>query len=229
MSYLKKFKFLLPIAVIIILVTAVYMYIYANNPLMELFSVFKTVGGSTMANRPAPEIVGIEHWLNTPDGQGLKIKDLRGKVVLLDFWTYSCINCQRSLPYVTAWDRKYHDDGLAVIGIHTPEFRFERKLENVQKAVEQYNIEYPVALDNDYQTWQAYLNHYWPAKYLINKQGEIVYMRFGEGAYDITEQKIQELLAQPYPIDDANSSWYNRETINFIIFKGPEVPLAGYA
>ena len=149
-----------------------------------------------MAEKSAPEIKGIAHWLNTPDSKPIFLAELRGKVVLVDFWTYSCINCQRDLPYVVAWDKKYRDYGLVVIGVHTPEFRFEQKLENVQAEVVKYNIEYPVALDNDYQTWRAFQNHYWPAKYLIDASGTIVYMRFGEGGYEEFEQKIQVLLQE---------------------------------
>lgn len=186
----------MPIVIIIAVGTFGYLLIYTGNPYMELVSIFKSAVSGPMTDRPAPDFQGISHWLNTPDNQALSLKDFQGRVVLIDFWTYTCINCQRSLPFVTAWDREYRDQGLVIIGVHTPEFRFERKLENVKAEVKKYNIEYPVALDNDYKTWRAYQNHYWPAKYLINKKGEIVYFRFGEGAYDVTEAKIQELLAE---------------------------------
>ena len=196
MNKLKKFKFLVPISIITTVVTIGYMVIYAHNPFSEMASVINSLLTGSIMERSAPEIIGIEQWLNTPNSQGLNIEELRGQVVLLDFWTYACINCQRSLPYVVNWDKQYSDQGLVVIGVHTPEFRFERNIDNVLAAIEEYGIEYPVAIDNDYKTWRAYHNHYWPAKYLISKSGDIVYMRFGEGAYEVTEAKIKELLAE---------------------------------
>jgi thiol-disulfide isomerase/thioredoxin len=190
----------------VILVTVVYMSIYANNPFSQIFSVGNTVGNPNSLQRqladenktrvPAPEIVGIQQWLNTPDGKGLSLAELRGKVVLIDFWTYSCINCIRTLPYVTAWDQKYRDKGLVIIGVHTPEFNFEKDVANVQRAMAQYNIQYPVALDNDYATWHAYDNLYWPAKYFIDAEGNIAGQHFGEGSYEETERTIQRLLME---------------------------------
>ncbi len=143
----------------------------------------------------APEFRGISNWLNT-DGKPLAMADLRGKVVLVDFWTYSCINCIRTLPYVTGWYKKYKDDGLVVVGVHTPEFAFEHKTKNVADAMRRYGIEYPVAQDNDYGTWQAYSNRYWPAHYLIDAEGRVRYTHFGEGKYDETEKNIQKLLEE---------------------------------
>ncbi|AUH73727.1 cytochrome c biogenesis protein DipZ [Legionella sainthelensi] len=140
---------------------------------------------------PAPPIEGIDAWINSPP---LHIKDLKGKVVLVDFWTYSCINCLRTLPYIKDWYKRYHKQGLVIIGVHTPEFDFEKKLTNVEAAVKLYGILYPVALDNQYVTWSNYENHYWPAHYLINKKGDVVYKHFGEGDYDITENNIRFLL-----------------------------------
>lgn len=142
----------------------------------------------------APEFTGIEKWLNS---EPLTLQSLRGKVVLVDFWTYTCINCIRTLPYVTSWYQKYKDQGLVVVGVHTPEFPFERSTTNVTKALDRLGIKYPVAQDNDYATWDAYRNQYWPAAYLIDKQGNIVYRHFGEGQYKETEAEIQRLLAQP--------------------------------
>lgn len=142
----------------------------------------------------APELAGIQGYLNTEDG--LKISDLPNKVVLVDFWTYTCINCIRTLPHLTAWDEKYRDKGLVIIGVHTPEFSFEKEYDNVKMAVEKYGITYPVVLDNDYKTWRAYQNRYWPHKYLIDVDGFIRYDHIGEGSYDETEEKIQELLAE---------------------------------
>ena len=142
----------------------------------------------------AKEITAPAGFINT---QPFKIADFIGKkVILLDFWTYSCINCQRTLPYITTWWNKYKDDGLLVIGIHTPEFDFEKKLENVKSATQKFGITYPVVLDNDYGTWTSYENRYWPRKYLIDIDGFIVYDHIGEGGYDVTEKKIQELLQE---------------------------------
>lgn len=140
---------------------------------------------------PAPEIVGINSWINS---KPLKIVDLKGKVILIDFWTYSCINCIRTLPYITDWYQKYKDLGFVVIGVHTPEFEFEKNYDNVLKATKRFNVTYPVPLDNDYQTWQAYHNQYWPAHYLIDQQGNIRDVHFGEGAYLETENNIRALL-----------------------------------
>ncbi|MGC1183043.1 cytochrome c biogenesis protein DipZ [Legionella sp.] len=140
---------------------------------------------------PEPEITGITSWINSSP---INLNDLKGKVVLIDFWTYSCINCLRSLPYVKYWYNHYHDKGLVVIGIHTPEFNFEANPENVRAAVQREGILYPVALDNNYLTWINFNNHYWPAHYLINKKGEVVYEHFGEGNYEIMENNIRYLL-----------------------------------
>ncbi len=140
------------------------------------------------------EITSPSGFINT---DAIRIGDLIGKkVVLVDIWTYSCINCQRTLPYLNAWYDKYRDQGLEIIGVHSPEFAFERDINNVRKAVETYGIKYPVVLDNDFGTWRAYGNQYWPRKYLIDINGDIVYDHAGEGAYDETEQKIQELLQE---------------------------------
>jgi thiol-disulfide isomerase/thioredoxin len=141
----------------------------------------------------APEFTGIDNWLNSPP---LTLQQLRGKVVLVDFWTYTCPNCINTLPYVKSWNQKYKDQGLTVIGVHTPEYPFERNTENVQKAIARFGITYPVAQDNRYATWGAYNNQYWPAFYLIDKKGQVVYTHFGEGDYAQTEAKIQALLAQ---------------------------------
>jgi len=149
------------------------------------------------ANVKAPEITGINNWLNLPSGkQSLSIAELKGKVVLVDFWTYTCINCIRTLPHIVSWYEKYKDDGFVVLGIHTPEFEFEKNTNNVLQATKQYKITYPVAQDNDYATWEAYDNHYWPAKYLIDRDGSIRYYHFGEGEYEKTEEAIQLLLEE---------------------------------
>lgn len=144
---------------------------------------------------PAPNFTGIENWLNT-NGKPVYIEDLRGKVVLVDFWTYTCINCIRTLPYVTSWYDKYHDKGFVVIGVHTPEFDFEKNTSNVANAIRQYKINYPVAQDNNYSTWNNYSNQYWPAEYLIDAKGNIRRTHFGEGEYDQMEMAIQELIKE---------------------------------
>lgn len=142
----------------------------------------------------APEFKGISHWLNTK--APLTMMDLRGKVVLVDFWTYTCINCVRELPHVVDWYEKYKKYNFIIIGVHTPEFAFEKKTENVENAIRQFGIHFPVAQDNDYQTWRAFNNHYWPAVYLIDTKGRIRKTHFGEGKYEETEQAIRDLLEE---------------------------------
>ncbi|WP_223586040.1 cytochrome c biogenesis protein DipZ [Microbacterium sp. OVT16B] len=147
----------------------------------------------------APSIKGIQQWLNTPGGEAVDLKSLRGKVVLIDFWAYSCINCQRSLPHVVAWDAAYRDLGLEVIGIHSPEYAFEKDPGNVAAGVADFGIDYPVALDNNLATWTNYRNRYWPAHYLIDAQGTVRHISFGEGNYAATEKLIRELLKDADP------------------------------
>lgn len=142
--------------------------------------------------KKALELVSPSGFVNT---EPFKIQDLVGKkVILLDFWTYSCINCQRTLPYLTSWYEKYKDKGLVIVGVHTPEFQFEHDIKNVTAATKKFGITYPVVLDNDYGTWNAYQNQYWPAEYLIDTDGYIVHTHFGEGDYDVTEKAIQDAL-----------------------------------
>jgi len=144
--------------------------------------------------KKAPELTGIAGYINTnADELQQKIKN---KVVLYDIWTYSCINCQRTLPYITAWDEKYSDQGLVIIGIHSPEFEFEKDINNVKLASEKFGIKYPVILDNDKEIWDAFENRYWPRKYLADDEGYIRYDHIGEGAYDETEKIIQQLLQE---------------------------------
>ena len=140
-----------------------------------------------------PSLGGATEWLNS---QPLTAAGLRGKVVLIDFCTYSCINWLRSLPYVRAWAEKYKDQGLVVIGVHTPEFAFEHNVDNVRRAVKDMRIEYPIAIDNDYAIWQAFNNEYWPALYFVDAQGHIRHHQFGEGEYEQSEMVIQQLLAE---------------------------------
>jgi thiol-disulfide isomerase/thioredoxin len=140
-----------------------------------------------------PSLSGAVQWLNSP---ALSKESLRGKVVLVDFWTFDCINCQHSIPYVNEWAKKYEKDGLVVIGVHTPEYPYERVVDNVRKNVAKLGLNYPIAIDNDYAIWRAFGNQYWPAHYIIDAQGQIRYTHFGEGGYDTQEQVIQQLLAE---------------------------------
>jgi len=160
-------------------------------------SLLAALLAATMAPLPVegelPSFGGASGWLNS---QPLTKDGLRGKVVLVDFWTYTCINWLRTLPYVRAWAGKYKEQGLVVIGVHTPEFRFEKDLDNVRRAVKDRKIDFPVAIDNDYGIWRAFDNHYWPALYLIDAQGRIRHHQFGEGGYERTERIIQQLLGE---------------------------------
>ena len=150
----------------------------------------------------APDFIGINQWINT---NPLSLEQLKGKVVLVDFWTYSCINCVRTLPYLKRWYNDYKDKGLVIVGVHTPEFEFEKSASNVQDAVKRFGIAYPVAMDNEYKTWQNYNNNYWPAHYLIDQQGIIREKHFGEGAYTETENAIRALLGLP-PLVEAGEA-----------------------
>ena len=147
----------------------------------------------------APSIRGIDAWLNTPGGAPVALDDLAGEVVLIDFWAYSCINCQRSIPHVVAWDAAYRDAGLRVIGVHSPEYAFEKDAANVAAGARDFGITYPVALDNSLSTWTNYRNRYWPAHYLIDAQGTVRHIAFGEGNYAATEKLIRELLEDADP------------------------------
>jgi thiol-disulfide isomerase/thioredoxin len=160
---------------------------------------------SIVGSFPLKGLSGATGWINS---KPLKAKQLKGKVVLVDFWTYSCINCLRAVPYVRAWADKYKDDGLVVIGVHSPEFEFEGEMPNVEKAVKKFGITYPVALDSDHAIWNAFHNEYWPAHYFIDATGKVRYEHFGEGEYEQSERWIQELLkeanAKPMPADTVN-------------------------
>ena len=144
----------------------------------------------------APELRDTQRWFNTEHGRPLTLRSLRGRVVLLDFWTYSCINCIRTLPALKAWDSRYRHDGLTIIGLHAPEFPFERDAGNVERAIGRNGLRYAVAQDNDFATWDAWGNQYWPAKYLIDAKGHVRYTHFGEGEYDTTEESIRKLLEE---------------------------------
>jgi cytochrome c biogenesis protein CcdA/thiol-disulfide isomerase/thioredoxin len=144
----------------------------------------------------APDLKGITAWLNTPGNAPIDLASLRGKVVLIDFWAYSCINCQRAIPHVVGWYGAYHDKGFEVIGVHTPEYAFEKDAGNVASGAKDLGITYPIALDNAFATWTNYRNRYWPAEYLIDQQGTVRHVKFGEGDYDVTEKLIRQLLSQ---------------------------------
>ncbi len=179
-------------------------------------------GSMKVAEGPkAAEILGISGWVNS---QPLKIDGLLGKVVLLDFWTYTCVNCIRTFPYLRQWYEKYTDDGLVIIGVHTPEFSFEQEIQNVRKAVAKYGIRWPIALDNNYVTWEAYGNRFWPAKYLIDKDGIIRYTHFGEGAYGETESRIRELLEEAgAELTEGRSEMPDYQAIDPDFLKNPSV------
>jgi thiol-disulfide isomerase/thioredoxin len=165
----------------------------ANTDFGLLDTVDASFGSDVGSEGNFPSLEGATTWLNsaplTPEG-------LRGKVVLVDFWTYTCINWLRTLPYVRAWAKKYQDHGLVVLGVHTPEFPFEHDLENVRRAVKEMQVDYPVAVDSEYAVWSAFNNHYWPALYLVDAQGRIRHHQFGEGDYEEAERVIQQLLAK---------------------------------
>ncbi len=142
-------------------------------------------------------LYGLGPWLNSePIGS---LEDLKGRVVLVKFWTFACVNCIHTLPHVQNWHEKYADEGLSILGIHSPEFAYERKLENVQASAEEYGLTFPIALDNDFKTWRSFNNRYWPAFYLLDTHGNVVYKHFGQGDYEATEQKIQALLKTVSP------------------------------
>ena len=142
---------------------------------------------------PMPSLAQAGAWLNS---RPLSIRELHGKVVLVDFWTYTCINWRRTLPHLRAWAEKYRDHGLVIVGVHTPEFSFEQNVDNVRRAAQEQDVDYPIALDSDYAIWRAFDNHYWPAVYLVDVHGHIRHQQFGEGNYEQLELVIQQLLAE---------------------------------
>ena len=155
-----------------------------------------SAGASLPMLGAAPDFAGTQRWFNTAGGRPLTLNKLRGHPVLVDFWTYTCINCIRTLPYLKAWDRRYRKAGLVIVGVHTPEFPFERDESNVRDAIAQNGLRYPVVQDNDYAVWQAYQNQYWPASYFLDAEGQVRYVHFGEGDYGEKEQVIRELLRE---------------------------------
>jgi thiol-disulfide isomerase/thioredoxin len=184
----KKIYIYLFIVIIIIILAGIYV---DKTVTITLDKNSSSTGVSLSDYGKAPDFKTGDNWLNS---QPLTLSDLKGKVILVDFWTYSCINCIRTLPYVTKWYDTYKNKGLVVIGVHTPEFQFEKDANNVKNAISQFGIHYPVVQDNDYAIWNSYNNQYWPAEYIINQKGEIVEEHFGEGNYDKTEQIILQLL-----------------------------------
>jgi thiol-disulfide isomerase/thioredoxin len=165
-----------------------------NQPAMSANNAMMAAGGAPAANTPpTADLSGATAWINS---RPLTLASLHGKVVLIDFWTYSCINCLRTLPYIKAWNEKYKDSGLVIIGVHTPEFPFEKDESNVRKAVRDLGITYPVAMDNDYRIWGNFNNEYWPAHYFIDATGRIRYHHFGEGGYEESENWIRSLLEE---------------------------------
>ena len=187
----------------------------AETPVPATATAVPAVAERTGDEELAPELRAVRGWINS---EPFTLEGQRGNVVLVDFWTYTCINCIRTLPYLRSWHEKYADKGLVILGVHTPEFEFEKIRQNVIEAVRDFGIKYAVAQDNDYGTWRAFDNKFWPAKYLIDKDGYIRYTHFGEGAYEETEQVIRELLSEtgadlgdvssdtrPEPVIDPNS------------------------
>lgn len=198
-----KSKTFLLIAVVAVIIFSIYVIEsskprISDGPQVSPVSTVPPADEMTFAEKQkmyplAPEIVPTGEWLNS---EPLSIAGLRGKVVLVDFWTYSCINCIRTLPYLKDWHAKYADAGLVILAVHTPEFKFEQDIENVKMAAEKYGLTYPIVQDNEYRTWRAYSNRFWPRKYLIDIDGFIRYDHIGEGSYEETETVIQELLKE---------------------------------
>ena len=193
-----------------------------NQKPVDQTKIGKPTSDMTLPKGPvAPELIPGGAWLNS---KPLTLEQLKGKVVIIDFWTYSCINCQRTMPYLRAWYEKYSNKGLVIIGVHSPEFEFEKSEKNVAQAIKDFKLTYPIVQDNDFATWRAYNNRYWPAKYFIDKEGYVRYSHFGEGAYDESEKVIQELLKEAGATDV--SSEINNPTYQ-IQAKTPEIYL-GY-
>jgi thiol-disulfide isomerase/thioredoxin len=219
--------------------------VYFNNPALNanagaggFVSTVSETGERVQVDKSqfkvAPELAGISNYINSGP---FALSDLKGKVVLVDFWTYSCINCIRTIPYLNAWHEKYADDGLVIVGVHTPEFDFEKDPENVQAAVKKFGIEYPVVQDNERDTWGEYQNRYWPRKYLVDDEGYIRYDHIGEGAYEETEKVIQSLLqeraanmGQIVLIDDSTAKPEDAQSVDFGQINTPELYFGyGYA
>ncbi len=181
---------------LLILIAGTIYYIDSTKPMSQQSApLYPAAAGLGSSQYPlAPELAGITGYINAPDN--LTMASLRGKVVLLDFWTYSCINCIRTIPYLESWQEKYGKDGLVVLGVHSPEFDFEKNIGNVRAAVQKFGITYPVVLDSNHATWDAYGNQYWPHDYLIDASGRVRFDHIGEGGYNETESEIVQLLSE---------------------------------
>ena len=218
-----------PVLLIVLLIAIVLAIVYLESTKVEISSIedreFFVIPSREGEKATAPELVGTQEWINS---EPLTIAGLRGKVVIVDFWTYSCINCIRTFPHLKEWHEKYSDKGLVIIGVHTPEFKFEESYQNVLDAVERHEIPYAVVQDNDYATWRAYQNRYWPRKYLIDANGDIRYNYIGEGRYAEIERRIQELL-QEGGMDIAGVAAIEEEK-EIIVVRKPLTPelYAGY-
>ena len=206
-----------------------------HSPPSSTHEICMSVAQKEARYEKAPELVTPDGYINTPrlpSGQAgpITIGEFKGKnPVLIDIWTYSCINCQRTLPYLRSWYEKYKDDGLVIIGVHTPEFAFEKVRANVENAAREFGLEYPIVLDNEYKTWNAFGNRFWPRKYLIDIDGYIVYDHAGEGAYEETERAIQKVLAEraerldmEMPLETISSP-SDVTAVDFSQVKSPEV------
>ena len=184
-----------------------------------------TISNQELGTKKAPNLVGIAHYLNTTPEE--LAKKMENKVVLYDIWTYSCINCIRTLPFITSWDEKYSDQGLLIVGIHSPEFEFEKDPQNVKIAIEKYGITYPVVMDNDMKTWKAFENNYWPRKYIADHEGNLRYDHIGEGSYQETEKIIQQLLEERSTALDLENISKNKlvsiEEFEHTLFRTPEL------
>ena len=223
--------------------TAIILVIAIGVGIAVISVAFSTLDQASVANigkdsasidkfglKKAPDLVGIAHYLNTTPEE--LAQEIEGKVVLYDIWTYSCINCIRTLPYITAWDDKYAEQGLLVIGIHSPEFEFEKVPENVEISIQKHGINYPVVMDNDMETWQAFENRYWPRKYIADHEGYIRYDHIGEGGYQETEKIIQQLIkerSESLGIQMASaSSLVDIEEFEHTLFRTPELYFGYY-
>jgi len=183
-----KSHLLIGTAIIVATITASAEAVAQERPLRQTPGI-----ASLPVEGTAPSFGGATTWLNSSP---LTPEALRGKVVLVDFWTYTCINWQRTQPYVRAWAQKYKDQGLVVVGVHTPEFEFEKSVDNIRPALKMFRVEYPIAVDSDYAIWNAFKNRYWPAVYVVDAKGNIRFHQFGEGKYEETEAAIQQLLRE---------------------------------
>ena len=185
---------LMALAAAIVVIVATIAYIDFSSPSSPLRAAGSGIAGALSGSQAAPEFAGITGYINAPEN--FTLASLRGHVVLVDFWTYSCINCIRTFPYLESWNEKYSGDGLVIVGVHTPEFAFEKNYANVLAAVQRFGIKYPVLLDSNHATWDAYQNEYWPRDYLVDANGNVRFNHVGEGGYGETEAQIVQLLSE---------------------------------